>query len=71
MLKLLFSVFVEAIVGISLAGFLLAVIVPALTYYRPADTTANSGLVIIGVIVVVTIGVLFRPGSAINRRIRR
>jgi hypothetical protein len=72
MVKLLLSVFVEAIVGVSLAGLLLAVIVPALNHYRPTgaeDTTA--AIVIVAVIVVVTAGVLLRPGSAINRWIRR
>lgn len=72
MLKLLFSVILEAIVGISLAGFLLAVIVPVLNYDRPTDAgSALPAIVIVAVIVLVTTCVLFRPNSAINRWIRR
>ncbi len=70
-MKLLLSVFIEAIAGISLAGFLLAIIVPALNRYRPIAGKNTTALVIVAVIVLVTAGVLFRPGSAINRWIRR
>ena len=55
-----------------LSGLLLAVLVPALNYYRPADAgSALPAIVIVAVIVLVTTCVLFRPGSAINRWIRR
>ena len=71
MLRLFISVLVEAIVGISLAGLALAVIVPVLNRYRPASAEGTTATIVVFVIVLVTAAVLFRPGSAINRRIRR
>ena len=70
MSKLLFSVIVETIVGISLAGLVLAIIVPALNRYRP-DADSSAALVIVAVLVGVTAAVLFRPNSAIKRWMRR
>jgi hypothetical protein len=74
MVKLLFSVILEAIVGISLSGLILAVVVPLVHRYRPlqaADGDIVPTAVIVAVILCVTAAVLFRPGSAINRWIRR
>jgi hypothetical protein len=73
MVKLLFSVMLEAAAGVSLAGLALALIVPALNYLRPAapGSTAVHQAVIGAVIVLVTTAVVFRPGSAINRWRRR
>ena len=71
-MKLLISILVEAIVGISLAGFALAILVPVLNRHRPASADdLPVTILIVAVIVFVTAGVLFRPGSAINRRSRR
>ena len=74
MVKLLFSVILEAIVGMSLSGLILAVVVPLLHRYRPSE--AGSGdMVVTGVIVAVifcvTAAIVFRPGGAINRWTRR
>ncbi len=74
MVKLLFSVILEAIVGISLSGLILAVVVPLVHRYRPlqaGDGDIVPGAVIVAVFLCVTAAVLFRPGSAINRWIRR
>lgn len=72
MLKLVLGVLVEAIVGVSLAGLILAVVVPVLNHYRAvrADDVMSMG-VIAGVIVCVTAVVLVRPGSVINQWLRR
>ena len=74
MVKLLFSVILEAIVGISLSGLILAVVVPLVHRYRPlqaGDGDIVPMAVIVAVILCVTAAVLFRPGSAINQWIRR
>jgi hypothetical protein len=72
MLKLVLGVVVETIVGVSLAGLSLAIVVPVLNHYRSvrAGDVMSMG-VIAGVIVCVTALVLVRPGSAINRWRRR
>ena len=74
MVKLLFSVILEAIIGIALSGLILAAIVPLVHRYRPS--LAGSGDTVLAgivgaVILCVTAAVVFRPGSAINRWIRR
>ena len=72
MIKLLLSIILEAIVGISLAGLILAVCVPLLRRYAPDQ--APDGMpaaVIIAIIVGAVALVLFRPRRAINRWIRR
>jgi hypothetical protein len=72
MVKLLFSVLLEAGVGISLAGVLLAIAVPVVNRYRPTTVEDSTTAVIIGAVIAgVTAMVLFRPGSAINRWRRR
>jgi hypothetical protein len=71
MVKLLLGVLVEAIAGLSLAGLILAIVVPVLHHYRSIqDGDLISMGVIVGVIVCVTGIVLARPGSAINRWLR-
>ncbi len=69
--KLLFSVIVEAIVGISLAGLVLAIVVPALSRYRPDAGDSTAAIVIVAVLVGVVAAVLLRPNSAIKRWRRR
>jgi H+/Cl- antiporter ClcA len=72
MVKLLLSVILEAVVGISLAGLILAVFVPLERRYAPDRAPDGlSAAVIIAVIVGAVAAVLFRPRSAINRWIRR
>lgn len=74
MVKLLFSVILEAIVGISLSGLILAVVVPLVHRYRPGQAGGGDIVltgVIVAVILCVTAAVVCRPGSAINRWIRR
>jgi predicted permease len=69
MAKLFISLICEIIVAISLAGFLLAIIVPLLNRYRQTEAgDIVHALVIGGVIVSVAAVVMFRPGGAINRR---
>jgi hypothetical protein len=70
MLRLLLSVGVEAIVAISLAGLVLAIMVPALSRYW----TLNDGQVaelVMAVLACLLAAVLLRPASAINRWRRR
>ena len=71
-MKLLLSVIIEVIIGVSLAGVVLAIAVPML---HSADLLGandlTSTIVIVGVLVVAVAIALFRPGSAIHRRIRR
>jgi membrane associated rhomboid family serine protease len=69
--KLLRSVIVEAIVGISLAGLVLAIVIPALNRYRPDAGDFTATAVIVGVLVGVLAAVLLRPNSAISRWLRR
>jgi hypothetical protein len=72
MIKLLLSVLLEATIGISLAGLLLAVVVPVLNRYRQASLDDSATAIAVGVVIAgVTAVVLFRPGSAINRWRRR
>jgi hypothetical protein len=71
MIRLLVGVLVEAVVGFSLAGLILAVVVPVLNHVR---ATRNGDLmpagIVAGVVVCVVVIVLARPGSAINRWLR-
>jgi len=71
-MKLLLSVIVEVIIGVSFAGVVLAIAVPTL---HSADLLGandlTSTIVIVGVLVVAVAIALFRPGSAIHRRIKR
>ena len=71
MLKLLLGVLVEAVAAFSLAGLILAVVVPVLNHFRPIRDGDLTGLgVVAGVIVCVVAIVFARPGSAINRWLR-
>jgi hypothetical protein len=72
MSKLAVIVVIEVIIGVSLAGALLAILIPVLHRYAlltPGDLTSN---VVVGIVIIAVTGaILLRPGSAINRRIRR
>ena len=66
--KLLIIMFIEAFIAVSLAGVILALLVPALSVVDSAgqpDLTAT--IIIVGVLVAAVATALFRPGSAIRR----
>lgn len=71
MRKLLVTVLIETIIGLGLAAVLLGVSIPLLLRFQlilPGDSIGS--LVIGGVLVGAVGGMLFRPGSALNRRDR-
>ena len=68
MLKLMLRVLVEILIGVSLAGVVLAASVPVLIRYElvtPGDLAGT--FVIAGALVIAVGGMLFRRGSALNR----
>jgi hypothetical protein len=68
MLKLIMSVLVEAVIGLAVAAVVLAIAVPVMVrrdLIVPGDLAGS--VVIAGVLVCAIGGMLFRPGSAINR----
>lgn len=72
MLKLLLGVLVEVFIAVSLAGAILALLIPALSLSQAAGK--GDLLVIVAVVGVLLASVavaLFRPGSAIHRYIKR
>jgi len=72
MLKLLLSIIIEAFVAVSLAGVILALVIPALNRsgsLGQRDPTAT--IIIIGVLATGVAVALFRPGSAMRRYIKR
>lgn len=72
MSKLLLRVALEVIVAVSLAGVASALLVPLLIrngVFLPGDRT--GAIAIGGFIAAVVVAVVLRPGSAINRRVRR
>ena len=69
MLKLILGVLIEAIVGLALAGVLLGVSVPLLLRMRLITPGDWIGAFVVGAVLVAAVaGMLFRPGSALNRR---
>jgi len=70
--KLLLSIIIEACVAVSVAGVILALVVPAL---KSSDSGGErdpaAAAVIVAVLVVAMAVALFRPGSAIRRYTRR
>ena len=72
MLKLLLSIIIEVFIGVSLAGIILALLIPALGL---SDSVGRRDLTVISIIVgvlVATVAVaLFRPGSALHRYVKR
>ena len=72
MLKLLLGVVIEVFVGVSLAGLILALVIPLLNRNNllgASDITART--IIVGVLVGVVAVALFRPDSAIHRYMKR
>ena len=69
MLKLIVGVLIEAIVGLALAGVLLGLSVPLLLRFQLIAPGGSIGSLVIGAVLVAVVGgMLFRPGSALNRR---
>jgi glycopeptide antibiotics resistance protein len=72
MLKLLLGVLVELFIAVSLAGAMLALLIPALSLSQAVGK--GDVRVIVGVLGVLLASVavaLFRPGSAFHRYIKR
>lgn len=72
MLKLLAGIFVEVFIGVSVAGIILALVVPVLngSGFVGQGTSAVTIVVVAVMLGAVTVA-LFRPGSAIHRYLRR
>ena len=68
MSKLLLGMFVEAFVAVSLAGVLLALVVPALSPGEPTgQPDLTTTVIVAGVLVAAVATALFRPRSALRR----
>ena len=68
MIKLTVRILIETIIGLTMAAVLLAVAVPLMIRLKlivPGDIAGS--LVVTGTLVCAIGGMLFRPGSAINR----
>ena len=71
MLKLLLGVAIEVCVSVMAAGLILAIAVPILSRINPAGAAAASRILIVGVLASALAIALFRPGSTINRYLRK
>ena len=71
MLKVLLSVAIEVCVGVLFAGLILALAIPLLGRINPGGVNAVPRILIVGVLVSALAIALFRPGSAINRYMKR
>jgi hypothetical protein len=72
MLKLLLGVLIEVVIAVSLAGAILALLVPALSLTQAAGKGDVRVIVaVVGVLLASVAVALFRPGSAIHRYIKR
>lgn len=68
MLKLAVLVLLEVMLAITVAGVVLAILVPVLIRYELIAIGDFTGSIVIAGTILVTIGaMLFRPGSAVNR----
>ena len=68
MLKLTLLVIVEALIGLAVAGGLLAVIVPLMIARHMIARGDLAGSIVIGAVLVLSVGImLLRPGSALKR----
>jgi len=69
MLKLILRMLGEILVGIFVGGVVLAISIPMLMRTGLITTGDLAGVLFIAVTLVLSVaGMLFRPGSAINRR---
>ena len=72
MLKLLLGVLVELFIEVSLAGAMLALLIPALSLSQAVGKGDVRVIVaVLGVLLASVAVALFRPGSAIHRYIKR
>jgi hypothetical protein len=72
MLKLLLGVLVELFIAVSLAGAVLALLIPALSLSQAVGKGDVRVMVaVVGVLLAAVTIALFRPGSAIHRYIKR
>lgn len=68
MLKLLLGVLIEILVSVTLAGLILAFVVPLLNRsHLPGANGITAAAVIVSVLIAAVAIALFRPGSAIHR----
>jgi len=68
MLRLMVVLVIETVVGIALAGALLAMVVPLLIEHSVIAPGDAAGAVLIASVLIVAVGVaLLRPGSALRR----
>lgn len=71
MMKLLLGVVIELVVGVSVAGGVLALLVPALSWWGALGERDVGVIAAIVGVLLVSVGVaLFRPGSAIRRYVK-
>ena len=72
MLKLLLGVLIEVFIAVSLAGAMLALVIPALSLSQAVGKGDVRVIVaVVGVLLASVAVALFRPGSAIHRYIKR
>ena len=72
MLKLLLGVLVEVFIAVSLAGAILALLIPALPLTQAVGKVDLAVIVaVVGVLLASVAVALFRPGSAIHRYFKR
>lgn len=72
MMKLLLGVGIELFIGISVAGGILALLIPVLSFSDAVGARDRVAIaVVVGVLFVSVAVALFRPGSAIRRYARR
>lgn len=68
MLKLAVRVLLELILAITIAGVVLAILVPLMIRYELIAAGDLAGSIVIAGVILTAIGaMLFRPGSALNR----
>lgn len=68
MLKLAVLVLVEVMLAITVAGVVLAILVPLMIRYELIAVGDLAGSIVIAGIILAAIGAMvFRPGSALNR----
>jgi len=72
MLKLLLGVLIEVVIAVSLAGAILAILIPALGLTQAVGKGDVRVIAAVFGVLLASVGVaLFRPGSAIHRYIKR
>lgn len=68
MLKITFLILIEVVVGLAIAGALLAIAVPVLVRNELLTPGDVRGVLLVFLVLVVCVGgAVFRPGSTLNR----